>query len=53
MAESLSSSILWGMFLFFVGLWAAILGIGYLLSLKEDGAHAEPVRPIAPRLEKS
>jgi hypothetical protein len=52
MAESLSSSMLWGMFLFFVGLWAAILAVGYLLSSRED-VLPEPATPITPRLKKS
>jgi hypothetical protein len=50
--DSVSSSLLWGMFLFFVGLWAAILAVGYLLSLKED-VLPEPASPITPRLENS
>jgi hypothetical protein len=48
-----ASTLLWVMFLFFVGLWAAILGVGYLLSLKEDGVHAEPVTSASPRLGKN
>jgi len=40
------------MFLFFVGLWAAILAVGYVLSLKEDVV-PEPASSITPQLEKS
>ena len=53
MTESLSATVLWGMFLFFVAVWAAILGLGYLLSFRDDGGTPEPVTSVSHLLHRN
>jgi hypothetical protein len=44
-SDFICSTIL-AMMAFFLGLWALVLGIGFVLSLRDDGLPAEDSQPV-------